>query len=159
MVAARSGGRRGNEVRPPLGGHSAHASSASRTDAPGLGRVDPKHSTLFLKLSAEKAFLERPASLASAPGRLRSMPRVLIVEDEPMVAMDLESTIKVIIAAEIVAAPSVSSAREAVAEPLDFAFLDIEVTDGKTFEIALREAFRATSDRTGSASRFRLAGC
>jgi hypothetical protein len=87
------------------------------------------------------------------------MPRVLIVE-EPMVDMDmdLESTIKVIIAAEIVVASSVSSAREAMAEPLDFAFLDVEVTDGETFEIALREAFRATSDRTGYASRFRLAG-
>ena len=65
------------------------------------------------------------------------MPRVLIVEDEPMVAMDLESTVKDIIAAEIVVAPSVSRAREAMAEPLDFAFLDIEVTDGQTFEIAL----------------------
>jgi DNA-binding LytR/AlgR family response regulator len=65
------------------------------------------------------------------------VPRVLIVEDEPMVAMDLESTVKEIIAAEIVVAPSVSRAREAMAEPLDFAFLDIEVTDGQTFEIAL----------------------
>jgi DNA-binding LytR/AlgR family response regulator len=65
------------------------------------------------------------------------MPRVLIVEDEPMVAMDLESTVKEIIAAEVVVAPSVSRAREAMAGPLDFAFLDIEVTDGKTFEIAL----------------------
>jgi DNA-binding LytR/AlgR family response regulator len=64
-------------------------------------------------------------------------PRVLIVEDEPLVAMDLELTVKEIIAAEIVVAPSVSRARQAMAEPLDFAFLDIEVTDGKTFEIAL----------------------
>jgi hypothetical protein len=77
--------------------------------------------------------------LNSATERLRSMPapRVLIVEDEPMVAMDLESTVTDVIAAEIVIAPSVSSARDAMAEPLDFAFLDIEVTDGKTFEIAL----------------------
>jgi DNA-binding response OmpR family regulator len=66
-----------------------------------------------------------------------STPRVLIVEDEPMVAMDLESTVREIIAAEIVVAPSVSRAREAMSEPLDFAFLDIEVTDGQTFEIAL----------------------
>ena len=59
-------------------------------------------------------------------------PRVLIVEDEPLVAMDLELTVKEIIAAEIVVAPSVSSTRAAMAEPLDFAF-----PDGKTFEIAL----------------------
>jgi DNA-binding LytR/AlgR family response regulator len=64
-------------------------------------------------------------------------PRVLIVEDEPMVAIDLESTVRDVIAAEIVVVPSVSGARDAMAAPLDFAFLDIEVTDGKTFEIAL----------------------
>jgi DNA-binding LytR/AlgR family response regulator len=63
--------------------------------------------------------------------------RVLIVEDEPMVAMDLELTVKEVIAAEIVVVSSVSGARRAMAAPLDFVFLDIEVTDGKTFEIAL----------------------
>ncbi len=64
-------------------------------------------------------------------------PRVLIVEDEPMVAMDLEATVREIISAEVVVVASVSGARRAMAAPLDFAFLNIEVTDGKTFEIAL----------------------
>jgi CheY-like chemotaxis protein len=65
-----------------------------------------------------------------------SAPRVLIVEDEPMVAMDLESIVLNVIAADVVVAPSVSGARQAMAAPLDFALLDIEVTDGQTYEIA-----------------------
>ena len=65
-----------------------------------------------------------------------SMPRVLIVEDEAMIAMDLESIVLAVMAAEVVVAPSVSKAREAMAAPLYFAILDIEVTDGKTLEIA-----------------------
>ena len=65
-----------------------------------------------------------------------STPRVLIVEDEPMVAMDLESIVLGVIAADVVVVASVSGARQAMAAPLDFALLDIEVTDGRTFEIA-----------------------
>jgi DNA-binding LytR/AlgR family response regulator len=64
-------------------------------------------------------------------------PRVLIVEDEPMAALDLEATVREIVPAEIIVVASVSGARLAMAAPLDFVFLDIEVTDGKTFEIAL----------------------
>jgi DNA-binding LytR/AlgR family response regulator len=65
-----------------------------------------------------------------------STPRVLIVEDEPLVAMDLESIVLGVIAADVVVVASVSSARQAMAAPLDFALVDIEVTDGRTFEIA-----------------------
>src|SRR5271166_4387694 len=65
-----------------------------------------------------------------------STPRVLIVEDEPMVAMDLESIVLGVIAADVVVVTSVSGARQAMAAPLDLALLDIEVTDGRTFEIA-----------------------
>ena len=79
-----------------------------------------------------------------------STPRVLIVEDEPMVAMDLESIVLGVIAADVVVVASVSGARQAMAAPLDFALLDIEVTDGKTFEIA-REL-----QRNGARIRFRL---
>ena len=65
-----------------------------------------------------------------------STPRVLIVEDEPLVAMDLESIVLGVIAADVVVVASVSGARQAMAAPLDLALLDIEVTDGRTFEIA-----------------------
>ena len=65
-----------------------------------------------------------------------SAPRVLIVEDEPMVAMDLELIVLGVIAADVVVVASVSGARQAMAAPLDLALLDIEVTDGRTFEIA-----------------------
>jgi DNA-binding response OmpR family regulator len=65
-----------------------------------------------------------------------STPRVLIVEDEPMIAMDLEWIVLAVMAAEVVVAASVSGARAAMAARLDLALLDIEVTDGKTHEIA-----------------------
>jgi hypothetical protein len=84
-------------------------------------------------------------------------PRVLIVEDEPMVAMDLEATVREITSAEIVVVASVSGARRAMAAPFDFAFLNIEVTDGKTFEIALelqRNEVHSFSSRTLGPKRF-----
>jgi hypothetical protein len=62
--------------------------------------------------------------------------RVLLVEDEILVAMDLENTITEIALAEVIIKPSVRSAEEIVNEPFDFAFLDINVTNGETFGIA-----------------------
>jgi DNA-binding response OmpR family regulator len=64
--------------------------------------------------------------------------RVLIVEDDPLIAMDLEA-----IASETGAAATVcSSVREALArlEAGDFelALLDVDVTDGQTFDVARR---------------------
>jgi DNA-binding LytR/AlgR family response regulator len=65
--------------------------------------------------------------------------RILIVEDDPMVALDLEGI--VLGAAEgqaqVAVASSVSEARQVLsALPIDAAFLDIDVLDGKTFEVA-----------------------
>jgi DNA-binding response OmpR family regulator len=64
--------------------------------------------------------------------------RVLIVEDDPLIAMDLET-----IAAETGAVPTVcSSVREALerleAAEFALALLDIDVTDGQTFGVARR---------------------
>jgi DNA-binding response OmpR family regulator len=64
--------------------------------------------------------------------------RVLIVEDDPLIAMDLEA-----IATESGAAPTVcSSVREAFerleAGDFELALLDIDVTDGQTFGVARR---------------------
>jgi two-component SAPR family response regulator len=61
---------------------------------------------------------------------------ILIVEDETLVAMDLEMMIIKIVPAVIVIEASVASTKKVLHEALDFAFLDVDVTNGKTFEIA-----------------------
>ena len=60
---------------------------------------------------------------------------ILIVEDEPWVAMDLEMIIIKIVTATVVIEGTVAATKEALHEALDFAFLDVDVTNGKTFEI------------------------
>ena len=64
------------------------------------------------------------------------MLRILIVEDEPLVAMDLEIMVLKIVTATVVVEPSVAATKKVLHEALDFAFLDVEVTNGKTFEVA-----------------------
>ncbi len=61
---------------------------------------------------------------------------ILIVEDETLVAMDLEMMITKIVPAAIVIESSVAATKKVLHEALDFAFLDVDVTNGKTFEIA-----------------------
>jgi DNA-binding LytR/AlgR family response regulator len=66
-----------------------------------------------------------------------SSSRVLIVEDEFFVALDLELLVlKQAPLAHVVVCSSVEQARAAAQEPFDLALLDIDVLDGKTFEIA-----------------------
>jgi response regulator of citrate/malate metabolism len=62
--------------------------------------------------------------------------RVLIVEDEALVAIDLQLVVARFITADIWHAPTLACARDALEQPIDFAFLDVDVTDGKTFDIA-----------------------
>jgi two-component SAPR family response regulator len=62
--------------------------------------------------------------------------RILIVEDESLIAMDLENTVAQLVAATFLIEGSVSATKNIVEQPLDFAFLDINVTDGKTFDVA-----------------------
>jgi two-component SAPR family response regulator len=64
------------------------------------------------------------------------MLNILIVEDETLVAMDLEMMISKIVPAAIVIEASVAAIKKVLHEALDFAFLDVDVTNGKTFEIA-----------------------
>ena len=61
--------------------------------------------------------------------------RILIVEDEPLVAMALEMMITEIVTAAVVVEASVAATKEVLHEALDFAFLDVDVTNGKTFEV------------------------
>jgi DNA-binding response OmpR family regulator len=62
--------------------------------------------------------------------------RILIVESEMSLAMDLEMMIQKIAAATFVTEATVGAAKKVLHEALDFAFLDVDVTKGKTFEIA-----------------------
>ncbi|WP_129159047.1 response regulator [Bosea sp. Tri-44] len=64
--------------------------------------------------------------------------RVLIVEDDPFIAMDIESAVSEELGddAELIVVESLSQARRAADQPLDCALLDIDVIGGKTFGIA-----------------------
>jgi DNA-binding response OmpR family regulator len=62
--------------------------------------------------------------------------RVLIVEDEPLISMALGDIVEDTLPANIVIKSCVREARGVIDEPFDFALLDIDVTNGKTYEIA-----------------------
>jgi CheY-like chemotaxis protein len=61
---------------------------------------------------------------------------ILIVEDEPWIALDLEILVTDIVTATVVVEPSIAATKKVLHEALDFAFLDVDVTNGKTFEVA-----------------------
>jgi DNA-binding LytR/AlgR family response regulator len=62
--------------------------------------------------------------------------RILIVEDDPFVALDLECIVSDALDAEICTASTLAQARLCARQPLDFAFLDIDMPDGKIFDVA-----------------------
>jgi response regulator of citrate/malate metabolism len=65
-------------------------------------------------------------------------PHVLILEDELFVAIDLESLVqRHEPAARIVICSSVAEAKTVLDAPITLALLDIDVIDGKTFEVAM----------------------
>lgn len=64
--------------------------------------------------------------------------RILIVEDDPFIAMDIESAVaeKLGDAVEMIIVESVEDARQAASLSLSCALLDIDVVGGKTFGVA-----------------------
>lgn len=62
-------------------------------------------------------------------------PRILIVEDDVFVALDLETIVSQESDAEVVTVNNVADAQRAAGN-VDMAILDIDVTDGKTYELA-----------------------
>lgn len=64
--------------------------------------------------------------------------RVLIVEDDPFIAMDIESAVieQLGDAVELIVVASVAEARRMTAKQLACALLDIDVVGGKTFDVA-----------------------
>ncbi|CEJ12361.1 two-component response regulator [bacterium YEK0313] len=81
-------------------------------------------------------------------------PRILIVEDDPFIAIELEAVVTDALsgAVEVLIAGSLASAAAAAAGPLDFVLLDIDVVGGKTFALAAMLAARGTPFAFASAS-------
>ncbi len=81
--------------------------------------------------------------------------QILIVEDDPMVALDLEGIVLGAAGeAQVAVANSVVEARNVLAAmAFDLAFLDIDVLDGKTFEVAALLHERGTPFAFVSGSR------
>jgi CheY-like chemotaxis protein len=61
--------------------------------------------------------------------------RILILEDNPFIALDLQSIVESEGHAASVCG-AVADARRRLAEGLDFAFLDVDVTDGTSYDFA-----------------------
>lgn len=91
-------------------------------------------------------------SLRNKGVQIVSTPRILIVEDDMFVALDLETIVVQQSEAEVLAVNSVSDA-ERVAGDVDMAILDIDVVDGKTYELARLLRQRHTPVIFVSASR------
>jgi DNA-binding LytR/AlgR family response regulator len=63
--------------------------------------------------------------------------RILVLEDDFFTALDIKGIVEsAALDADVVVCASVHSARAAMAKPFDFAFLDVDVADGKSFAIA-----------------------
>lgn len=64
--------------------------------------------------------------------------RVLIVEDDPFIAMDIESAVAEQLGnrAELIVVESLTQARQVSTSNLSCALLDIDVVGGKTFDVA-----------------------
>jgi DNA-binding response OmpR family regulator len=70
--------------------------------------------------------------------------KILVVEDDPFVSMDIEAIVGDLMPAVVTVTPSVAAAEKVLEEPLDLALLDVDVLDGKSFPIAERLRQRAT---------------
>jgi DNA-binding response OmpR family regulator len=88
--------------------------------------------------------------------------RVLILEDDPFIALDLQDIVEGEGHEVIGVHRSLADARNGLSEPFEFALLDVDVLDGKSFELAsaLRErkipfAFVSGSSRNELPPKFR----
>jgi hypothetical protein len=69
--------------------------------------------------------------------------RVLIIEGDVFLALDLETKLFDLVEADITIATSAAEANEAIERPLDFVFVDFDLPDRKAFDIAGRLLKRA----------------
>jgi DNA-binding LytR/AlgR family response regulator len=64
--------------------------------------------------------------------------RILILEDDPLIALDLQLLLEGIGHHVIEICENLSAARRHLAGGFDFALLDIDLPDGKSFDVASR---------------------
>jgi two-component SAPR family response regulator len=62
--------------------------------------------------------------------------RILILEDDPFIALDLQAIVEGQGHDVVGTYDSLAEARDHLCDGFDFALLDIDVTDGKSFELA-----------------------
>ena len=79
--------------------------------------------------------------------------RILIVEDDPYIALDLQAIVEGEGHRVVRVCPSLADARRHVADEIDFALLDVDLGDGKSFEVASRLSERRIPFAFVSASR------
>jgi DNA-binding response OmpR family regulator len=79
--------------------------------------------------------------------------RILILEDDPLIALDLERIVEDQGFEVAAICHSLAEAHDHVNDRLDFALLDIDVTDGKSFGLAIALLERDVPFAFVSASR------
>lgn len=79
--------------------------------------------------------------------------RVLILEDDPLIALDLQAIVEGEGHDVVEVCASLASARRRVGDAFDFALLDVDIADGKSYEIASALCDRAVPFAFVSASR------
>jgi two-component SAPR family response regulator len=62
--------------------------------------------------------------------------RILILEDDPFIALDLEAIVEAQGHEVVGAFDSLAETREHLGDDFDFALLDIDVRDGKSYDLA-----------------------
>lgn len=79
--------------------------------------------------------------------------RIFIVEDDPLIAMDLQAIVEGQGHEVVGVFPSLAEAQDHLGDGFDFALLDIDVVDGKSFGIAMELVERRIPFAFVSASR------
>jgi DNA-binding response OmpR family regulator len=67
---------------------------------------------------------------------MRDPLRVLILEDEPSLSMILEHVVHETAPSIVIVRASLAAASEVIDRPFDLAFLDVNLTNGETYDIA-----------------------
>lgn len=62
--------------------------------------------------------------------------RILICEDNPLIALDLQAIVENDGHEVVAVCDSAAAARARLSDPFDFALLDVDLSDGKSFELA-----------------------
>jgi CheY-like chemotaxis protein len=70
--------------------------------------------------------------------------RILVLEDDPIVSMDMEAIVADAVDAVVDVTASLAEVERLIGEPVDLALLDVEVADGRSYGVAARLRARNT---------------